>query len=89
MSEKIQVNLEEVKRLFFFLEGVNDFFHQPEKYATVEKVLDFWQSGMFEELTTLYYQVVWDWLPPSVQQEIEDRPSPFSPTEQLGKKEEQ
>lgn len=82
MSEKIQVDLNEMKQLFIFLEELNSFFHQPMKYTDQAQVVAYVENGMYEQLHTMYYDVVWNWLPPSVQKEMEDRPSPFENSKQ-------
>jgi hypothetical protein len=77
MSEKIEVELSQVKDIFLLLEELNDFFHDPDKYRDQTRVVDYVESGMYSKLHTAYYTTVWNWLPPEVQQQIEDRPSPF------------
>jgi hypothetical protein len=76
MSDKVEVDLEEIKQVFLFLEDLNAFFHQPMHYETIEDVKEY-VDGMYPQLHHLFYHVVWNWLPPTVQNEIEDRPSPF------------
>ena len=73
MNEKVEVPLDEVKRLFLFLEDLNSFFHDPDKYNNQERLVKYVESGMYEKLHSMYYQVVWSWLPPTVQKEIEGR----------------
>ena len=77
MGEKIQVDLDEVKQLFLFLEELVGFFHQPMKYGDQAKVIDYVENGMYDKRHAAYYNIVWNWLPPAIQKEIEDRPSPF------------
>ena len=62
--------------MFLFLEDLNAFFHQPmhyEELGQVEQYID----EMYPNLHRMFYDVIWNWLPPDVQKEIEDRPSPF------------
>ena len=73
MSDKIEVPLDEVKRLFLFLEELNHFFHQPMHYEDHAAVVKYIEGGMYEQIHSMYYHVVWNWLPPAVQKEIEDR----------------
>ena len=70
---QIQVDLDEVKRLFLLLEELHDFLHQPEYYKDVDSVQEFLAGGTYEELRKMYYDVVWNWLPETVQKEIEER----------------
>jgi hypothetical protein len=77
MSEKIQVVLDEVKEVFLFLEQLNSFFHDPEKYGNQARLIDYVENGMYDKLNHAYYETVWNWLPSKVQKQIEDRPSPF------------
>lgn len=73
MSDKIQVDLGEVKQLFSLLEELHEFFHQPMHYENSEEVTNFLQNGTYEKLRMMYYDTVWNWLPPEVQQQMEDR----------------
>ena len=73
MSAKIQVDLDEVKQLFCLLEKLHDFLHQPRHYGDEVIVAKLLKSNIYEELRGMYYDVVWNWLPPDVQREIEDR----------------
>lgn len=77
MSEKIQINLNEVKELFLFLEDLNQFFHSPSNYGDQQQLIAYVEGGMYDKLRRLYYHTVLDWLPPSARKEFEDRPSPF------------
>ncbi len=72
MSDKIEVKLDEVKQVFSHLEDLNQFFHQPMNYETIENVENFLQNGGYEKIRTMYYDIVWNWLPPEVQHEMED-----------------
>ena len=78
MSDKIQVELSEVKELFLFLEELNSFFHQPMRYEDQEQVKSYVEGGMYEKLKVMYYDIVWNWLPPAMQKEMLDRPSPLA-----------
>ena len=78
MNEKIQVDLDEVKQLFFLLEEYVAFFHQPMHYENIDAVNKFLEAGMYKRLHNMFYHTVWDWLPPSVKEEIENRPSPHA-----------
>ena len=73
MSTKIQVDLDEVKQLFCLLEKLHAFLHQPLHYGDQVTVTKLLQSNIYEELRGMYYDVVWHWLPPDVQREMEDR----------------
>ncbi len=72
MSEKIEVELDDVKRLYACLESLNEFFHQPLNYRNTEDLDKFLAEGGYEKLRTMYYDIVWNWLPLEVQHEIEE-----------------
>lgn len=71
MNQKIDVSIDEVRRVFDLLEKVNSLFHQPMKYEDLELVKAFAETN-YKEISDLYYNVVWEWLPEAVQAEIED-----------------
>jgi hypothetical protein len=77
MSRKIEVKLDEVKRVFLHLEDLNSFFHSPTKFEDIDKVKEYVEN-MYPELQTMYYDIVWNWLPPDVQKQMINRPSPFA-----------
>jgi hypothetical protein len=70
-SEKIDVSVDEVRRVFDLLDKVNALFHQPLKYDNSEVVKAFAEDN-YKEISELYYNVVWEWLPEAVKAEIED-----------------
>lgn len=72
MSKKIEVELDEVKQLYSCLEELNEFFHQPANYRDRERLEKFLSNGGYEKIRTLYYDIVWQWLPDEVQREIEE-----------------
>ena len=72
MSEKVEVNVEEIRRVFAFLEEANDLFHQPMKYENSDVVKKF-SKEHYGEIKELYYDVVWNWLPEKIKHEIEER----------------
>ena len=76
MSRTIQVELEEAKEVFVLLEEMNAFLHQPMHFDDSPQVAEF-AARIYPDLRRVFYDVVWKWLPPDVQQEIENRPSPF------------
>ncbi len=71
MDLKVDVSADEVKRVFNLLEKVNSLFHQPMKYEDPEQVKAFAEAN-YKEISDLYYNIVWEWLPESVKAEIED-----------------
>jgi hypothetical protein len=71
MDQKIDVSVAEVRRVFELLDKVNSLFHQPMNYADSEVVKAFARAN-YKEISDLYYNVVWDWLPDAVKSEIED-----------------
>ena len=72
MATTIDIKLDEVCRVFDFLEKAQDFMHQPEKYNNQTIVKKFVEEN-YSEVKELYYDVVWNWLPNEKQQEIEER----------------
>lgn len=50
MSEKIQVDLDELMELFLFLEDLNHFFHSPTKYSDQETVIAYVEGEMYDKL---------------------------------------
>jgi len=72
MSKTIAVDLDEARRVFDLLEEVHDLFHQPMKYKDTQIVEKFAEDH-YEQIKRLYYDVVWHWLPPDVQRELEER----------------
>ncbi|EMJ85881.1 MULTISPECIES: hypothetical protein [Leptospira] len=71
MAEKIEISLDEVKRLFEFLEKVHDWMHQPLHYQN-PKLVEKFVNENYNEVKGLYYHVVWNWLPKEIQKEIEE-----------------
>ena len=71
--ENIEVKVAEIRAVFECLEELNDFLHQPENYRTPEQVARFLENGAYQKLHHIYYDVVWQWLPPEVQQDYENR----------------
>ncbi|WP_061243794.1 hypothetical protein [Leptospira interrogans] len=71
MAEKIQIPLDEVKRIFKFLENIHDWMHQPLLYQNPKLVEKFVREN-YNEVKGLYYHIVWNWLPKEIQKEIEE-----------------
>lgn len=71
MSIKIEVDVDEVRRVFSLLEEVNSLFHQPLKHKDINLVVNFAENN-YPEIKELYYDLVWNWLPKDVQEEIEN-----------------
>lgn len=71
MSDRIEVDAEEVLRVFRFLEDVHDLMHQPMYYRDPERIERFVQDN-YAEVKHLYYRVVWNWLPEHSRREIRD-----------------
>ncbi len=70
-SDKVQVSIRDVQRVFPFLEKANELFHQTTNYEDVETVRKF-AVGNYEEISELYYDVVWTWLPESFRRELDE-----------------
>jgi hypothetical protein len=72
MDERVQVPLEDARRVFAFLEKAHELMHQPLAYSDPKQVERFVREN-YAEVRELYYRVVWNWLPDQVRREIEDR----------------
>lgn len=72
MTNKVEVKLDELKRVFNIVEEVHDLLHQPEKYKDTD-VMDSFVQEHYAELHAVYYDILWNWLPQDVQTEILDR----------------
>jgi hypothetical protein len=72
----VEVPLDEVMGLFAVLDKLNHFFHEPYNYE-IGKVSKFMgtirEPGAYADIHYLYYDVVRNWLPPDIQEEIENR----------------
>ncbi len=66
---KIEISLEDAQRVYRLMEEMNDFFHQPEKYNETEK----FAKKNYEEIRSLYYDVVWNWLPQDIKDDITEK----------------
>jgi len=69
MTEEITLTVEEVLRVYKFLEKTNDLFHQPMRYEDSEVVKKFADDN-YPEIRELYYELLWDKLPKKVQDKI-------------------
>lgn len=65
----IEVSLEEIIEIFYLLEELNDFFHDPSKYSDKEAVERF-ITEKYPSINKGYYKTVWNWLPKDVQDKI-------------------
>ena len=72
MDKHVKISLEEVRRVFHFLEKANKLMHQPMAYKDPQQVEKFVDDN-YPEVRNLYYHVVWNWLPEEVQREIEEQ----------------
>jgi hypothetical protein len=72
MKEKVEISTAEVLRVYRLLEELNRFLHQPTHYDEHPAVVDWLKSGVYEELSSMYYDVVWGWLPEEEKRKIEE-----------------
>lgn len=70
MARSVEVPVEEVLRVFRFLEKAQSLLHQPLRYRDPVEVERFAVEN-YDELKDLYYRVVWDWLPEDCRAEVE------------------
>ena len=66
---KIEIELEEAKRVFRLLEEFNELLHQPLNYEDTKYVTAFAASNS-PESKELYYNAAWNWLPQETKREI-------------------
>lgn len=66
---KVEIDIEEIKEVFFLLEELNDFFHQKDKYSDTKCVEKF-ADNIYPLLNKSYYDIVWNWFPQEVKKEI-------------------
>jgi hypothetical protein len=71
MERRIEITLDEAKRVFRFLEKVQHLLHQPLYYRDPKMVEQF-ANDNYPEAKDLYYKIIWSWLPEDVRKEIED-----------------
>ncbi len=71
MTTKLQIPLDEVIRVFRFLEKAHNLMHQPMAYRDFRQIEDFVEAN-YPEVRELYYRVVWNWLPEQVRTDVED-----------------
>jgi hypothetical protein len=69
MSDKVEVAVDEIKRVFELIERVHEFLHQPQNFGEVES----FAAQCYPELHGVYYDVVWNWLPQDVKSFYENR----------------
>jgi len=62
----------DLKDLYMLLEELNDFFHQPDNYSSIEQVSRF-AKKMYPEISKMYYETIWEMLPKELQEDIENR----------------
>ncbi|MDM1022144.1 hypothetical protein QSV37_17885 [Acinetobacter sp. VNK23] len=68
MLTKVEINIEEIRRVYLLVEKMNEFFHQPDNYNQV----DSFSKQIYPELSEVYYHIIWEWLPKEVRNEIEE-----------------
>ena len=69
MKEEITFSIDEVLRIFRFLENLNELFHQPMHYEDKDIVQKFAKDN-YPEIRELYYNTIWDKLPKHIQDKI-------------------
>jgi hypothetical protein len=72
MDTHVKISVQEVRRVFNFLEKANKLMHQPMAYKDPQCVEKFVDEN-YAEVRDLYYHVVWNWLPDEVLKEIEEQ----------------
>ena len=69
---KIEIDPEEILRVYNLMGNLIEFFHQPMHYPDQQAVLDFLNSGVYDEMSDVYYKLMWKWLPGSQRHSIEN-----------------
>jgi hypothetical protein len=54
---------EDAWRVYELIEEMNHFLHQPEHYRNTQDIDEWLQSGVYEELSTVYYDILSQWFP--------------------------
>jgi hypothetical protein len=68
-----KLTVEDAWRVYELIETLHEFLHQPENYKTQDDVTRWLQSGVYEELKHVYYDVLGDWFP------VDERTGDVSP----------
>ena len=66
------MNEGDLRDLYLLLEDLNDFFHQPDNYASAADTSDFATTN-YPRIRQMYYETVWNVLPESLKQEFINR----------------
>lgn len=69
MGEKVEIAVDEVRRVFELIEQIQQFLHQPMNYKDIQS----FAKLCYPELHEVYYEVVWNWLPEHVKAFYEER----------------
>lgn len=69
----IAIPLDEVLRVRQLLEELVRFLHQSMHYEKEGAVSEWLGSGVYTELSQVFYRVTWEWLPDSEKAKIENR----------------
>lgn len=67
------VPVSEVLDVFYLLEELNGFLHQPMNYEGCQSLNKFLDSGIYSKLRDAYYDIVPSWLPTEELEKIENR----------------
>ena len=70
--DTVEVPISEVRELYALLEKLNATLHQPLSFEDPNYMRDF-ATKNYPALKSMYYDVVWNWLPPDVQEELVER----------------
>lgn len=68
----VKVPLSELLEVYDLLERLNQLLHQPMHLEDPQLIEQFADHN-YPIVRRLYYDVVWNWLPPDVQNELEER----------------
>ncbi len=71
---KVEIPVKDLMYLYKTMELLNDFFHQPMHYPTIEDVEKFLgnkEEGAYKAISRCYYDILWNFLPNDFQKKIE------------------
>ena len=67
------LNRDDLMKIFYLMEDLNDYFHQPMNYENLDDVEAF-AAKIYPRIHEAYYRILWDALPDDLKKEVLDRP---------------
>jgi hypothetical protein len=77
-NRTIEVSLSEAVRVFLLLEELVAFLHQRGHYESLDDLIAWlhkgpYPDGVMREIADCLYHVVWKWMPPDINEQIDNR----------------